>query len=382
MDCEVVVLGDIEMGGGTLTDDFIADRSLSQLIQKYSKRKNPVDLILNGDTFDFLKCPYVKDGQKSYPRHINSAISLSKLKLISQAHSRVFDALAGFVKKRKNNLYFIIGNHDHDLFFKEVQKQIRLILNAKRNVFFNLYYKRYGIYTEHGQQYDFLNRINRHKPFISYKNQPILNIPWVALGIISNFLTLKEEHPFLERIFPRPALFSRHREVVKKLSWRSVDYLFKSLVYYPIRYFNDPTYFIPRTIFRELYRRVKKFHWEVDSIVAVFKFKKKLTMKNHKVHVLGHVHENYTEEKNNWVLIHPDTWRDEYRFDAHTRKVIPKLKKYVLVDVINDNVFKWQIVEWPLTRKPFIFTGITSDEVKYLERAARMEGYKFRVPKI
>src|SRR3989344_1605668 len=382
MNYEIVMLGDIEMGGGTLTDDFIADRSLSQLIKKYSKRRNPVELILNGDTFDFLKCPYIIDGNKSYPRHITAEISLSKLKLIHQAHYRVFEALAEFVKKKRNNLYFIIGNHDHDLFFKEIQKEIRKILKANRNVFFKLCYKKYGVYTEHGQQYDFLNRINRHKPFVTHKSKQILNIPWVALGIISNFLSLKEEHPFMERIFPRPELFSKHKEVVKKIGWRSIDYLFKSLVYYPIRYFNDPTYFIPRTLLRELYRRLRKVHWDVDNIVGVFKLKKKLTMKKHKVHVLGHVHENYTEEKNNWVLIHPDTWRDEYRFDKHTRKLIPKIKKYVLIDVVDENVFKWQIVEWPLTRKPFIFGGVVRDEIKALEKAAKSEGYNFTVPKV
>jgi|GEM_PF-4842695 len=69
---EIIVLGDIEMGGGTLTDDFISDAPLSELILELCQRPHPVDLILNGDTFDFLKCPYQKYGRLVYTRHITA----------------------------------------------------------------------------------------------------------------------------------------------------------------------------------------------------------------------------------------------------------------------------------------------------------------------
>ena len=50
-------MGDIEMGAGNLTDDFISDKSLSNVILEQSRKDHPVALVLNGDTFDFLKCP-------------------------------------------------------------------------------------------------------------------------------------------------------------------------------------------------------------------------------------------------------------------------------------------------------------------------------------
>ncbi len=59
MERETIILGDIEMGGGTLTDDFISDKALSHLIRTLSQRAHRVDLVLNGDTFDFLKCPSI-----------------------------------------------------------------------------------------------------------------------------------------------------------------------------------------------------------------------------------------------------------------------------------------------------------------------------------
>ena len=51
---EIVILGDIEIGGGNLTDDFISDNAFYELVNSYCSKKNPVDLVLNGDTFDFL----------------------------------------------------------------------------------------------------------------------------------------------------------------------------------------------------------------------------------------------------------------------------------------------------------------------------------------
>ena len=379
MEREIIILGDIEMGGGTLTDDFIADQSLAQLIKSQARKKHPVELILNGDTFDFLKCPYIdEENRRSYPRHITRSISLKKLQDIHRAHQQVFAALKYFLSKKENQITFVIGNHDHDLFFKEVQTELGRLISAQKNISFGLNYQKYGLYAEHGQQYDFLNKINKHKPWVSYRGEKILNVPWIALGIISNFLTLKEEHPFLERIFPRPLLFSHHQVVVKKLSWRSVQYVLKSLFYYPFRYINDPTYFMPRVILRELYRRFKKVHWDVDSIVSVFKKKRKRLMKKNYLHVLGHVHQHYLEEsKGDWILLHSDTWRDEYTLDKQSKMVVPKIKKYVDIVINNNQISSWELKKWPLKQKSYPFSALIKNELGYLKKAAEAEQYQF-----
>ena len=100
MNKEVIIIGDIEMGGGTLTDDFISDQTLSRLIYSLCNKNVPVDLVLNGDTFDFLKCPYIENQVASYPRHITAEISLAKLRLIYNAHTPVFEALKRFVAEK------------------------------------------------------------------------------------------------------------------------------------------------------------------------------------------------------------------------------------------------------------------------------------------
>ena len=63
-DREIIVIGDIEMGAGTLTDDFISDKYLVKLINSLTRKKHPVDFVLNGDTFDFLKCPLIEDRKR------------------------------------------------------------------------------------------------------------------------------------------------------------------------------------------------------------------------------------------------------------------------------------------------------------------------------
>jgi len=372
---EIIIMGDIEMGGGTLTDDFISDQKLAKLIITLAQRKHPVDLVLNGDTFDFLKCPYMIGNTTSYPRHITKEVSLSKLTQIYKSHQKVFLALKRFVMINKNRLYFTIGNHDHDLFFIAVQEKIKEYLGKKRNIYFRLMYHFQGVYAEHGQQYDFLNKIKPDQPFHTYGKKEILNIPWVSFGLISRFMFIKEEHPFLERIKPLPLLFSHHEAIVKKLSWHSLKYFLLSVVYFPIRHYYDPTYNFPRELVRELYRRIKKVHWDVDAIVERFKRKRRRLMKNNRVLVLGHIHDKYVEEKDGTVLIHPSTWRDEYLLDPETKKLRPMPKRYVRVLIDDDDELKWELVEIPGRKEEFNFEDVVKDEVKFIKKAAEMEGH-------
>ena len=371
---QVIILGDVELGGGTLTDDFISDKALIDLIDKCNDKKKEVDLVFNGDTFDFLKCPYVNEnGKISYPRHITTKISLAKLKLIYKEHKEVFEAWKRFVDCKKHKLYFIYGNHDHDLFFKLVQEEIGRILNVKHdNVFFSLKYNEHRIHAEHGHQYDYLNKINPRRAFLKYKGDHILNISWVSLGIISKFMTMKEEHPFLERVKPLPMLFSHHKMAVKKVSLRSLEYFFKSVFYYPIKYYYDPTYRFPKALFREFYRRLKNKHWEVDKIVDKFKRRNRKKLGINKIYVLSHIHERYIEEKEGWVMIHPDTWRDEYILQEHNKELVPKVKSYVHI-VVKGEELEWNLVNHSVSRRILRFDDVKVDEHRFIDIVKREE---------
>lgn len=371
---EIISLGDVEMGAGNLTDDFISDRLLAELIIELCKRPHAIDLVFNGDTFDFLKCPYFKVNQLSYPRHITEDISLNKLNLIYHAHNKVFRALKKFCKNKKNRLFFTIGNHDTDLVYKGVQKKIKELLGNSKNIHFKIVYRYKNVYIEHGQQYDFLTKINFDKLFLNYRGKEILNQSFISFGLISRFMHMKEEHPFLERIFPRKELLKLQRRLIKRLTRRTVSYFIKSMLYYPLRYFYDPTYTYPRELFRELYIRLKNIHWDVDKVVPTFKRKKKKSFRKDRIFVLGHIHEKFVEDKGHVALIHPGSWRDEYDLDPVTRKLIPRPKRYVQI-LVTDVGTDYQMIEIPVKRTVLDFDKVLENEHKYLKLAAKEEKF-------
>ena len=372
---EIIVLGDIEMGGGTLTDDFISDRALSELIMEQANKNHPLDLVLNGDTFDFLKCP-VQIGKKNvYHRHITKEISLAKLRLIHQAHLSVFKALARFLRHPDHSLYFTFGNHDLDLIFPEIQEGIRKILNCKNRIHFEVKYHFDGVYVEHGMQYDFLNKVNFKKIFLRHHGKELLNISWVSFGLISKFMSMKEDHPFMERIMTRNELFGKYPAIPKKITIRAGLYFLKSLIYYPWRYLTDPTYTLPKGLFLEFLRRVKTMHWDVDQVIDIFKHHHRRNIFQNKIYVLSHVHEKYFEEKSGRIIIHPGSWRDEY--DLISGKLIPRIKRYVRIK-IDQFGHHSQLMEYPIQRSTFNFNLVVKNEKKYLKMAAKDEGFNFK----
>ncbi|MBI2667014.1 hypothetical protein HYX13_05365 [Candidatus Woesearchaeota archaeon] len=383
---QIIVIGDIEMGAGNLTDDFISDKALSQLIHSFAEKKHPIDLVLNGDTLDFLKCPYLDPhtNKLTYPRHITAAISLGKLKLIYEAHKRVFSALNSFVSSPHHHLYFIIGNHDHDLFFPEIKETLKQLLDNKKsyeNIHFpGLHYHKNNVWVEHGQQYDFICRVNFRNLFVSYKGEHILNFPWMAFGLISQFMDMKEEHPFLERIFPRQLLFSLHRMVLKKISLRSLGYFLKSVLYFPFRYYSDPTYSFPSWLFSEFYRRIMHNHWDIDEIMGSFR-RKKASKTKAKIFVLGHIHRKHIDERRKQTIIHPGSWRDEYILDAKKRTLVPKKKHYVQITLQENDEPSYEVPEYPIERTAFLFDEVRKNELAYVYLAAKEEEFVLRFDK-
>lgn len=411
---DIVVIGDIEMGAGNLTDDFISDKALSSLIISLSKSPHPVDLVLNGDTFDFLKCPSQLE-PTVYPRHITAEVSLAKLQLIYNAHKPVFNALKTFAGQKDKRIFFILGNHDHDLIYPRVQQEIQRLLTDTElkaysepknkgkdqdNIIFpGIRYQDSGVYVEHGQQYDFLFTVNFEKLFLNHRGKSILNFPYLTFGLISAYMRLKEQHPFLERIFPRPALLTHHRIIAREFSKHSFRYFLKSLLYYPFRFYSDPTYAFPSGIVREMYKRLRTVHWDVDDITAKFLEKRVVP---HNIIVLGHIHEKRIQRRGNKIIIHPGSWRDEYDFNAKTRELIPRSKRYVHItkreikggeeklgerktgeekseeekmggkkrgEIKLDHT----IIDLPLKRNILSFDEVLKDEFKYLQLAVQEE---------
>ena len=147
------------------------------------------------------------------------------------------------------------------------------------------------------------------------------------------------------------------------------------MIYYPIRYYSDPTYTFPRELVRDFYRRWKQVHWDIDEIVDIFKKKRKKKINRNKIYVLGHVHKRHLEQNGEITILHPDTWRDEYFLDTKTRQLTSKTKCYVHITVEEDQSLHWKLVDVPIQRNILHFDDVICDEKKYVQLAARDEGH-------
>jgi UDP-2,3-diacylglucosamine pyrophosphatase LpxH len=120
-----------------------------------------VELIINGDCFEFLFMePHEKQGIT------NPATALFKLEKVIAVHRPFFDALQRFISQTGRHMTFITGNHDVELAFEDVQTRIcEVICNEQgleeRVNFCHTYFYQPSpdVHIEHGNQYDFWNRI-------------------------------------------------------------------------------------------------------------------------------------------------------------------------------------------------------------------------------
>lgn len=371
---EIIVLGDVEMGAGNLTDDFISDKTLSSLIVGLAEKPHPIDLIFNGDTFDFLKCPSQLKPRTKYPRQVTQKISLQKMRLIAKAHAPVFQAMKAFAQKEGKCLYFTLGNHDHELIQKRVQHELQKILgNSKQVVFSGLYYRKHGIYVEHGQQYDALFKIYPDQIFLRYRKKQILNYPLISLGMLGSFMQMKEKYPFLERVFPKSHVFSQHPVAGRKFRAQAARHFFKFLAQYPLYHRHKA---VPATeLFRNIYSRLRTMRFDPENITA--KFQQESSVQESLV-ILGHIHEKIMSTSKKQLIIHPGSWRDEYDFNPQTRELVPRSKRYVQIQII-DGKPHHSLIDIPGRETAFTFDEVIHHEIDFIRLAAQQEGFS---PKI
>lgn len=127
----------------------------------------PIELVLNGDIFDFdsvTRYPEkptfkVSSFEKSRTLFSQKEKSLFKIDVIIETHPIWFDALRAFVEKG-NKVVFVIGNHDLELHYEEVQRKVRKAITnesyGKDLITFCewFYISHEDTHIEHGNQYD------------------------------------------------------------------------------------------------------------------------------------------------------------------------------------------------------------------------------------
>jgi UDP-2,3-diacylglucosamine pyrophosphatase LpxH len=117
-----------------------------------------VELVINGDCFDFLVTSPFDTGGTS-----DVSTSLEKLQKIIAAHHRFFEALRNFIETPGRRVTFMTGNHDIELRFAKVREHILTAIGGvlvEGRVSFcptRFYRPLPDVYIEHGNHYDFWN---------------------------------------------------------------------------------------------------------------------------------------------------------------------------------------------------------------------------------
>jgi UDP-2,3-diacylglucosamine pyrophosphatase LpxH len=169
--------------------------------------EGPIELILNGDIFDFDSVTQVPEGDTRVDwlarrRGLGSEewMSLFKMGVIINEHPIWFSALAEFLA-RGHRAIFVIGNHDVDLYWPAVQGRVCEALGVPAPttlfpedadpatpplpvVFCNWFYLSGGdTYVSHGNQYDPHCTVkNPIDPMIEVNGRPRVRVPFGDLA--------------------------------------------------------------------------------------------------------------------------------------------------------------------------------------------------------
>ena len=340
MDKIILVVSDIEIGDGSVVDDFIHDDIFCELIEYYMTKRYddiPIEFVFNGDTFDFIKTSYKGD----YTRYITDDISLHKLKMFQKSHPKFFAIMQKFLKEKKNSAIFIYGNHDPDLAFASVQEELKRIL--KGNVSFSGFcYKQGTVRIEHGAQLDFIFKVEK-SPLVKYNGKWILNLPFVTYVIFEHLIHIKKGWPAFEKISPRKLFLKRVPQLSRKLTSMNIRYFFKTLIKV-IKKGTDPTYKLPKKYIRKMLLRLVSQRYDVSFDRIISKFLKRLH--GTEILIIGHSHKAKEERVKHKLIINTGTWRDEYIIQKKGNLLKPKSKHFAEVIMSNGKVLGARLIKF------------------------------------
>jgi UDP-2,3-diacylglucosamine pyrophosphatase LpxH len=328
-----IVLSDIEVGAGDVQDDFEDDDNFYKFVKGLPKDSK---LVLNGDVMDFIKAAY----KGKHTMHITPEVSLWKLERFVKAHPKFFKALQEF----KNEIIYVIGNHDADVEFPEVQDILRKIVG---NISFHHVFKDGDLHIEHGNRFDPVNYVNWKKAIVYRKGQQMLNIAPGSYAVMKYFVHLKRNFPKPEKIAPHevaldliPAAKQDFKRIGRQLA-------FTAFLVLPFTKMFDPTY---ETKWKTLFRCLIRYMFTIMSVNFESNIRKITKYnKSANVFVLGHSHKILDYEKNGKKIIETGTWRHEYLIE--NEYVILKPRSYAEVVVKNNKVKSAELKAFKVKRK-------------------------------
>lgn len=349
----IVTFSDIEMGGGGAWDDFPHAAQLGELILSYAgpeHRDHAVDLVFNGDTFDLLKTGL--DG--AYPHHITPAIALAKLDRVAAAHAPFFAALSEFCARtgERGSVHFVVGNHDAEILFPEVQDRIRGLCGGGRGgrVLFPGFSLDIGrVHIEHGSQLDPLFRMDEEAPFIEHGGERLLNITWATVALLDVAMPLQPLLYHHDRLKPKQRVLALIPEVKELLTGAFWSYWTRD--YWKDFWSGaDPIKTVSWPMLKELVRRLATRDPEVSMDDD---FQRRLVEdERHDLYLVGHQHEAAWWSYGRRKVLRTGAMRDEFMLSADGAVQTPINKTYAEVLLSGSEVVRSELLELAPPARP------------------------------
>lgn len=348
----VVSFSDIEMGAGGPYDDFPRSDFLAEIVRSYGRdpyRWLNVDLVFNGDTFDLLKTSY----RGGFPHHVTRDIAIDKIERVAAAHGVFFDQLREFLREdpERRRAFFVVGNHDMELLFPEVQTMIRERVGAPESVYFpGLSLSLGRLHVEHGSQLDALFRVDPDRPFIHRRDgEVLLNLSWAAVALLDVAIPLQPLLYHHDRLKPRDLvleLIPEAKELLTSEFW----------TYWTRRYWrevwagDDPLKTVSWTMLKELVRRLVS--WDAEVAMGDDLQRRMVRSDDFDLYLVGHQHEPGWWSHGSRKVLRTGCMRDEFMLADRGAVQIPINKTWAEVYMSGPEVVRSHLVEVHAPERP------------------------------
>lgn len=204
-----LIVSDLHLGSGLVLEDgqlnsleeFYFDEKFAEFIHFYTTGRfsdAEVELILNGDIFNFLQTDY----RGHFLTVITEEITLEMIKRIIEGHPVFFKALKDLVSREGNSITLVVGNHDQGMLWPRVREHLNQVIGHSIR-FRSLVYNFDGVHVEHGHMHEAVNRLDPRKFFLKRNlPEPILNLPLGSHFFVEVVLKIKHKYPHVDKIRP------------------------------------------------------------------------------------------------------------------------------------------------------------------------------------
>ncbi len=330
-----LVVSDLHLGVGRVLEngqmnhleEFYFDEKFVEFLHYYTSGRfsdAEVELILNGDIFNFLQVDY----RGHFLTVITESVTLDIMKRVIEGHGLFFKALKDFAARDGNVVTYVVGNHDQGMLWPSARELLNQTV-GRAVQYKNIVYFFDGAHVEHGHMHEAANRLDPKKFFLK-KNlaEPILNLPFGSHFFLEFVLKIKQTYPHVDKIRPfnrmmRWALFNDTWFTLKGLVALAFYFLRSTLIKDPRRAFS--------------FRRIMKVLLESAVFPDLSESARRILL-DERVHtvVFGHTHVyQYRQWGPNREYFNTGTWTDLTSLDIASLGKITKLT-YVLFEYPDD----------------------------------------------